>query len=98
MKNEDILLTLLESLPILFEYLITALETMLIKKLTIIYVTTRLMHEMWKCKEKKPQHEDVAIVFRQSKGDNSFPYQDAKLCSYYGKPGYLTRFCYKTNK
>ena len=94
-RDEDIVMTLLESLPASFEYLITAMETMPMKELTMDYVTMRLMHEMSKRKEKEPQGEDVAMVLRQNKGDNSFPRQGAKSCFYCGKPGHIARFCYK---
>ena len=51
MKNEDIVMTLLESLPASYEYLITTLKTMSIKNLSMDYVTMRLVHELLKHKE-----------------------------------------------
>ena len=45
---------LLESLSALFEYLITAIKTMPMKKFTMDYMTARLMHEMSKRKENEP--------------------------------------------
>ena len=48
-REEDIIMTLLESLPTWYEYLITTLETMPIRELTMEY---RLMHEMSKRKKK----------------------------------------------
>ena len=54
MRDEDIVMTLLEkSLPISYKKLITTLETMPMKELTMDYMTARLMHEMSKHKEKK---------------------------------------------
>ena len=53
---------LLESLQTLYEYLITALEMMPMKELTINYIIARLMHEMLKRTKKKTQGEDVIIV------------------------------------
>ena len=47
-------MTLLESLPVSFEELMTAIETIPMKDLTMDYVTMRLMHEMLKRKEKEP--------------------------------------------
>lgn len=44
-------MTLLKSLPALHEYLITALETMLVNELMMEYVTTSVMHKMLKHKE-----------------------------------------------
>ena len=52
-REEDIVMTLLESLLGSYKYLMTTLETTLMKKLTMEYVTTRLMHEMSKRKEKE---------------------------------------------
>ena len=54
MRNEDVDMTLLESLPPLYESLITILETMPMKELTKKYVTTCLMHKMSKWKENEP--------------------------------------------
>jgi hypothetical protein len=42
----DNMMTILESLPSSFENLIVAMETKDIKELTLIYVTSRLMHEV----------------------------------------------------
>ena len=94
-REEDIVMTLLESLPASYEFLITALETMPMKELTMEYVTARLMHEMSKRKEKEPQGEDVAMVARQSKAGDPRLRQGVKTCFYCGKPGHIARFCYK---
>jgi hypothetical protein len=69
-KDEDIVMTILKRLPDSFEYLIIVLKTMPMKELTIDYVAARLMHEMSKCKEKKSQGEDTAMMLQQSKGGN----------------------------
>jgi hypothetical protein len=53
-RGEDIVMTLLESLPPSYEYLITALETKAREELTMDYVTARLMHKVSKRKEKDP--------------------------------------------
>ncbi len=47
-REEDIIITLLENLPLSYEYLTTAIDTMPMKELTMDYMTTRLMHEMSK--------------------------------------------------
>ena len=96
MKNEDIFMTLFENLPTLFKYLIIVSETMLMRELTMNYMTTCFMHEIWNRKEKKSQSEDAPIMFQQNKGDNSFPCQGAKSCFYYDKLCFIIRFCYKT--
>ena len=64
MKDRDIDMTLLEGLPVSFEYLITAIKMMPMNDLTMDYVTAYLMHEMSKCKEKEPQCEDTTMVLR----------------------------------
>jgi hypothetical protein len=64
MQEKDIVMTLLESLPASYKYLITTLETMPMKDLTIEYVVARLMYEMSKRKEKEPQGKNTVIVAR----------------------------------
>ena len=71
MWEEDIIMTLLESLPTLYKYLITALEMLPMKELAMEYVMPRLIHEMSKHKEEEPQSKDVAMVSHQSKASNS---------------------------
>lgn len=53
-RDEVIVMTLLKSLLTSYEYLIIAMETMLMKALMIDYVMACLMHKMSKHKEKKP--------------------------------------------
>lgn len=60
----DVVMTLLESLPPSFEFLITALETRPMKELTLEFVTACLMHEVTKRKENEPQGEGSALVSR----------------------------------
>ena len=50
------------------------------KELTMKYVTTRLMHEMSKRKEREPQSEDVAMVSHQSKASDPPSRQGVKMC------------------
>jgi hypothetical protein len=64
MKDEDVVMTLLDSLPPSFEHLITALETRPMKELTLDFITARLMYEVSKRKEKKPQGDDAAMLSR----------------------------------
>jgi hypothetical protein len=59
-RDEDTVMTLLESLPPSYEYFITTLETKARKELTIDYVMARLMHEVSKRKEMNPRNEDTA--------------------------------------
>ena len=82
MRNEDIIMTLLESLSPLYKHLITALETMSIKQLIKEYLRARLMHMMLKRKEMEPQSDDVAMVLYQNKGDNSYSCNVTTLASF----------------
>ena len=66
-KDEDLVMTLLDSLPTSYENLITALETRPMKELTVDFITARLIHEMSKRKEKEHQGDDSAMVTRQGK-------------------------------
>jgi len=61
-RDEDVVMTLLESLAPSYEYLITVLETLPMQALTIEFVTARLMHEVSKRKEKEPQGDDAVMV------------------------------------
>lgn len=96
MKSEDVVMILLKSLSSSYKYLITTLETMLMKELTMEYVTTRFLYKMLKMKEKKSQSSDVALVLHQDQMSNLSWQGEAKTCYYYGKPGHIARFCYKT--
>ena len=50
-REEDIVIYLLESLPTSYENLITLLETIPLKELMMEYIMIHLMHEMSKRKE-----------------------------------------------
>ena len=63
MKDEDVIITLLDSLPPLFDHLITALETRPFSELTLDFITGHLMHEVSKRKE-EPQRDDAAMLSR----------------------------------
>ena len=65
------------------------------KELTMEYVTTRLMHEMSKRKEKEPQGDDAAMVSKQGKGGNSSSRKESRTCFFCGKTGHIARFCFK---
>ena len=63
-REENIVIILFKNFPVFFKYFITALEMMLMKELTMKYMTARLMHKMLKRKEKEPKGKDVAMVLR----------------------------------
>ncbi|MGH7974689.1 MAG: retrotransposon gag domain-containing protein, partial [bacterium] len=80
LRDEDVVMTLLQSLPDAYDYLIAALESRPIKDLTLEYVTARLMHEITKRKEKDPHHEDSALVLRQGKTMPPSSRPNSKTC------------------
>ena len=53
MKDEDVVMTLLDCLPPLFNHAIIALKTRPMKELTLDFITARLMHEVSKRKKKE---------------------------------------------
>ena len=75
MKEEDVVMTLLDSLPPSFDHLITAVEMRPKEELTLDFITARLMHEVPKRKGKEPQGYDVAMLFRQP-----CMFDDNKIC------------------
>lgn len=93
-KDEDIVMTLLDSLPPSYEHLIIALETRDMKDLTLEFVTARLMHEVAKRKEKEPQGDDAAMLSRQGKGGSNKNYKEERMCFKCGKPGHIARNCW----
>src|SRR5579875_408018 len=95
MRDDDIVMTLLDSLPPSFEHLITALETLKFADLTIEFVTGRLMHEVNKRKEKGAPSGEAALVAAQYKGRNQ---NQPRVCYICGKPGHIARYCFKNNK
>lgn len=61
-RNNDIVMTLFESLPALYEYLITILKTMPMNESTMEYVTTCLIHKMLKMNDNESQGDDVVML------------------------------------
>ena len=97
-REEDIVMTLLESLPSSFDNLIIALETLRLKDLTMEFVTARMMHEVTKRKEKGSHGDDAALVSKQHKGGSSSSRGETRLCYNCGKPSHLARNCSKPKK
>lgn len=97
-REEDVVMTLLESIPPSFENLITALETLHMKDLTVEFVVARMMHEITKRKEKEPYGDDAALVLKQSKLGGSSSYSEPKVCYNCGKPGHIAQNCLKPKK
>ena len=79
LRGDDVVMTLLDSLPSSFDYLIMALETRPFKELTMEFVTIRLVHEVSKRKEKEPRGNDLAMVSRQGKGSTSNSKNEPKV-------------------
>jgi hypothetical protein len=88
-KDEDVVMALLESLPPSYEYLITALETLPMQDLTMEFVTARFMHEVSKRREKEPQGDDAAMVSTQGRRGTTSTRKDTKTCYYCGKSGHI---------
>lgn len=93
----DIVMTLLESLPPSYEYLIVAMESRPIAELTLDYVTSRLLHELSRRKENETRGDSAALMAKQSKSGASGSSTD-KVCYYCGKKGHLAKFCYKRKR
>lgn len=70
-KNENVVTTLLKNFPSSYAYLITTLNMMPVIEMIMKYVTTCLMHEMSKKKEREPKRDDVTMILRQDKADKS---------------------------
>ena len=87
-------MTLLDSLPPSFDYLIMALETRPFKELTMEFVTARLVHEESKGKEKEPHGNDSAMVSRQGKESISNSKNEPRVCFICGKSGHIARHCW----
>lgn len=86
-------MTLLESLPPSYEFLITALETRPIKELTMEFVSACLMHEMTKRKEGEAQGEGLALVSRYGKGGNTKAFKETRTCFKCSKSSDIARHC-----
>ena len=89
----DVMMTLLQSLPPSFEFLIPALETRPIKELTMEFVTACLMHEVNKRKENESQGEGSALVSRYGKGGNTKAFKETRTCFKCGKSGHIAKHC-----
>ena len=77
-------MTLLESLPPLYEYLIVAMESRPICELRLDYVTSRLLHEFSRRKENESCGDSAALMAKQSKNGGGTSSSD-KVCFYCGK-------------
>ena len=98
LTDGDIVMTLLESLPTSYEYLITALETRAMKDLNLEYVTARLMHEVSKRKENETKEGGAALLSRNGNGETSQPRKETRTCFNCGLVGHLARNCRKPKK
>jgi hypothetical protein len=84
-QEENIIMILLESLLMSNEYSITALNMMPMKE----YATTRLMHNMSKCKEIEPQGKDAVMLLCQNNVSDSPSWQGVRMYVYCGKQGHI---------
>ena len=88
-RIEEIVTTLLKKFAGVVRILDYYFEIDADKELMMEYVTARLMYEISKSKEKKPQGEDAAMVSQQSKVGNPPSRQSKRTCFYCGQPGYI---------
>ncbi len=93
-SDGDIVMTLLESLPPSYEYLIVAMESRPISELTLDYVTSRLLHELSRRKENESRGDSAALIAKQSKNGGGGSSSD-KVCFYCGKKGHIAKYCFK---
>lgn len=98
LRNEDVVMTLLQSLPDSYDYLIAALETRPLKELTLEYVTARLMHEVTKKKEKESKGEDSALVVQPFKKGAPLKPPTPRTCFICGKVGHIAKNCYQRKR
>jgi hypothetical protein len=92
----DIVMTILESLPSSFENLIVAMETKDIKEVTLIYVTSRLMHEVTRKEHQNVAMDNAALVaYHKNGGESNHARGDPPLCFNCGKLGHYARNCWK---
>ena len=94
MKDEVVIMILLDSLPPSFDHLITTLETRPFFELTLDFITTRLMHKVSKRKEKEPQGDDAAMLSRQLRTfDNNERHRGTPRCYNCGKLDHIAHHC-----
>ena len=86
LRGEDVVMTLLDNLPPSFDYLIIALETRPFKELTMVFVTTRLVHEESKRKEKEPQATIQPWCQDKAKGAPLTPRMSQGCASFVANP------------
>ena len=90
----DIVMTLLEIFPSSYEYPTIAMESRPIHKLTLDYVTSRLLHELSRRKKNESRGETSALLAKQSRGGASGSSMD-KVCFYCGKKGHIAKYRFK---
>ena len=94
MKEENVAMTLVDSLPPSFDHLITALEIRLILELTLGFITACLMYTVSKRKEMEPQGDDAPMVPRQPQAfDNNKNCVDNPIWYNCGKLNYIAHHC-----
>ena len=90
LRGEDVVMTLLDSLPPSFDNLITALETRPFKELTMEFVIARLVHEESKRKEEL-HGNDSAMVSRHGKGSTFNSKNEPRVCFICRKSSHIAR-------
>lgn len=94
MKEDDVVITLFDSLRPSFDHLITTLQMLPMKEFTLDFITTRLMNEMLKMKENKPQIDDMTMVLHEPRAfDNNERRPDNPKCYNCTKLGHIAHHC-----
>ena len=93
-KEDDIVMTLLSSLPQSYSNLIIALETRS-DNLTLEFVTARLLHEESRRKETSSQKEEAAFYSQPTPKHALINKKRTDTCNYCKKPGHWFRNCRK---
>ena len=84
----NIVMTLLESLPSLYEYLIVAMESRPIQQLTLDYMTSQLLHELLRHKENESYDDTTTLLSKQSRSCTNRSSTN-NMCFYCNKKGYM---------
>lgn len=89
LREEDVIMIVLQSLRDTYDYLIAALETKPMNELTMEYVTARLIHEVTKKKEKEAPSAAATTATRQVRWGNT----NVTLYFVCRKSGLIVRNC-----
>ena len=93
-QEDDFVVTLLSSLPETYDNLVTSLESRA-DKLTIEFITARLLHEESRRTEYAPIKEETAFYGSRPAGKRLTNQTPRRSCYYCGKTGHIKADCNK---